>query len=545
MPPTDRLALRFRCRRGDGTVAVMYRVVIADAIGVEGREILETASDFEVVTPQGDMSSALADADGLLVRSATKVTAELLAAAPKLRVVGRAGIGTDNIDVAAATHAGVIVMNTPQANSLATAEQTFALMLAASRHTAQAHASMIRGEWERSQFSGVELGGKKIGIIGFGRIGRLVAERARAFGMEVLAYDPYVSELVARAEEVTLLDLDGLLAQSDYLTVHAPRSAETENMIDEQAIAGMKDGVIIVNAARGGLIDESALADALRSGKVRAAGIDVYAKEPPSESPLVGLPNVVHTPHLGASTAEAQRDVASQIAEQMIDALRGDDIRNAINLPFGAGPRFREAMPYMALADKMGALQFHLARGPVRRVELEVQGDMVEELARPIAAALLAGLLREHLAEGVNYVNAPVLAQQHGVAISEARGLASRDYANLVSCRVHWDEGSRDMAGVLFGGGEPRIVLVDDYHLDVQPTGRLLILLNKDVPGVIGTVGTTLGRFGVNIGEWRMGRAEPGTDALSFINIDNEPPSEALEALRAEAAVVTLLSLQL
>ncbi|MDH3540166.1 MAG: ACT domain-containing protein, partial [Acidimicrobiia bacterium] len=258
-----------------------------------------------------------------------------------------------------------------------------------------------------------------------------------------------------------------------------------------------------------------------------------------------GLPNVVHTPHLGASTAEAQRDVSAQISEQVLDALRGTDIRNPVNLPFEAGPDFATAMPYMALAEKLGVLQFHMAASPIRRVEIEVKGDVAERLTRPIAAALLAGLLRNHLAGDVNYVNAPLLAEQHGISVSQAKGVAAADYTNLVSCRAHWDDGSRIMAGVLFGGSAPRLVQVSNYHLDVDPSGLLLIMLNKDVPGVIGMVGTTLGRFGVNIGEWRLGRSQPGTEALSFINLDAEPPEEALEALRAETAIIKLLLLHL
>jgi D-3-phosphoglycerate dehydrogenase len=419
-------------------------------------------------------------------------------------------------------------------------------MLAAARHTAQAHRTMVEGRWERKKYAGTELNGKTLGVVGFGRIGRLVASRAKAFGMEVVAYDPYVSEEVARDEGVTLVNLGDLLATADFISLHVPAGPDTENLISAESIAGMKDGVVIINAARGTLIDEPALAEALQSGKVRAAGIDVYRDEPPgTDHPLIGLPNVVHTPHLGASTAEAQRDVSAQIAEQVLDALRGVDIRNPVNLPFDAGPDFAEAMPYMALAEKLGVLQFHMAPSPIRRVELEVKGDVVERLTRPIAAGLLAGILKGHLAGDVNYVNAPVLAQQHGISLSRAKGVAAADYTNLVSCRVHWEDGSRIMAGVIFGGSEPRLVQVSRYHLDVNPSGLLLIMLNKDVPGVIGMVGTTLGRFGVNIGEWRLGRNEPGTEALSFINLDSQPPPEAIEALQSEAAIVKLLLLEL
>ncbi|MBT8203601.1 MAG: phosphoglycerate dehydrogenase [Acidimicrobiia bacterium] len=528
----------------------MFRVLVSDDIGAHGIELLRRADDVQCDVETGlsseDLIAAIPGYQALIVRSGTTVTREILTAGNSLTVIGRAGMGVDNIDVTAATEQGVIVMNTPAANSVATAEQTMALMLATTRHTAAAHQTMAEGRWDRKRFAGTELQGKMLGIVGFGRIGRLVAARAGAFGMHVLAFDPYVSEEVAREAGVTLVNLDELFRDADYVTLHVPSSPDTDNIISEASIASMKDGVVIINAARGSLIDEEALAAALRSGKVRAAGIDVYRSEPPpADHPLIGLPNVVHTPHLGASTAEAQRDVSAQIAEQVIEALRGSDIRNAVNLPLDAGPDFASAMPYMALAEKLGVLQFHMAPSPVRRVELEVRGDTVERLARPIAAGLLAGLLRGHLAGDVNYVNAPVLAAQHGISVSQAKGVAAADYTNLVSCRVHWDDGSRIMAGVLFSGHEPRLVQVSSYHLDVDPSGLLLIMLNKDVPGVIGMVGTTLGRFGVNIAEWRLGRSEPGTEALSFINLDAEPPEEAIEALRSEAAIVKLLLLRL
>jgi D-3-phosphoglycerate dehydrogenase len=528
----------------------MFRILVSDDIGSHGIDILQAAGDAVCDVKTGlspdELLRVLGEYDALIVRSATKVTEAVLEAASNLKIIGRAGMGVDNIDVTAATQRGVIVMNTPSANSVATAEQTMALMLATTRHTAAAHQTVAEGRWEREKYAGNELSGKTLGIVGFGRIGRLVAARAQAFDMEVIAFDPYVSEEVAQDTGVTLVNLDDLYAKSDYITLHVPSSPNTDNMISADAIRRMKDGVVIVNAARGTLIEETDLADALASGKVRAAGIDVYRTEPPAANhPLIGLPNVVHTPHLGASTAEAQRDVSAQIAGQVLDALRGTDIRNPVNLPFEAGRDFATAMPYMALADKLGVLQFHMAASPIRRVELEVKGDVAERLTRPIAAALLAGLLRNHLAGDVNYVNAPVLAEEHGITVSQAKGVASADYTNLVSCRVHWDDGNRIMAGVLFGGSEPRLVQVSNYHLDVDPSGLLLIMLNKDVPGVIGMVGTTLGRFGVNIGEWRLGRNEPGTEALSFINLDAEPPDEALEALRSEAAIVKLLLLRL
>ena len=528
----------------------MQRILVSDDIGGHGIEVLDEAADFEHDVRTGlsadELTAIIGDYDALIVRSGTQVTHDVLEHAHRLRVIGRAGMGVDNVDVNAATQRGIIVMNTPAANSIATAEQALALMLAATRHTAAAHQSMAEGRWDRKLYAGTELSGKTLGIIGYGRIGRLVATRAQAFGMDVLAYDPYVSEEVARDTGITLVNLTDLLPAADYVSLHVPSTPDTENLINAESIAIMKDGVVIINAARGSLIDEAALAEALQSGKVRAAGIDVYRREPPNEDhPLIGMPNVVHTPHLGASTAEAQRDVSAQIAEQVLDALRGTDIRNAVNLPFDAGPDFAVAMPYMALAEKLGILQFHMAPAPIRRVEIEVKGDVVEKLTRPIAAGMLAGILRGPKGGDVNYVNAPVLAQDHGINVSRAKGVAAADYTNLVSCRVHWDDGSRIMAGVLFGGSEPRLVQVSSYHLDVNPTGLLLIMLNKDVPGVIGMVGSTLGRFGVNIGEWRLGRNEPGTEALSFINLDSEPPPGAIEALEAESAIVKLLLLEM
>lgn len=519
----------------------MFRILISDKLGQDGLNRLDEAQDatYEMKTglSKEELLATIPDYHALIVRSGTKVDADVLAAGTNLKVVGRAGIGVDNIDLRAATMHGIIVMNTPQANSIATAEQAMALMLSASRHTAQAHASLAQNEWKRSQFVGQQLYRKTLGIIGFGRIGRLVARRAQAFGMDVVAYDPFVSEEIGREMNVTLLDMEDLLAQADYISLHTALLPETTQMINAELIAQMKDGVIFINAARGKLVDEAALAEALQSGKVKAAGIDVFFQEPPQESPLIGLPNVVHAPHLGASTIEAQRDVATQIVDQVLDALRGSDFRNAINLPFHAGPDFATTRPYMDLAEKLGMLQANLAPGPIRRVEIDVRGDTSDELIRPIAAGLLKGLLERSISESVNYINAPVLAEENGITVSQTKGMGPGDYPNLISCRVYWQGGDRILAGVLFGSGEPRIVQVDSYQLEAKPEGHVLVLLNKDVPGVIGQVGTLLAAYEVNIGEWRMGRDKPGSEALSFINLDNEPPTAVLQALARIPAI--------
>lgn len=520
----------------------MFKILVADKLGQAGIERLEAAPDaqFDVKLKLSKeaLIGVIGEYDALIVRSDTQADAEVIAAGAHLKVIGRAGMGVDNIDVPAATARGITVMNTPAANSVATAELALGLMLAASRHIAHAHASVARGEWERSKFVGQQLYKKTLGVIGFGRIGRLVAERAKAFGMEVIAYDPYVSEEVGRELGVALVDLDDLLPQADYITLHTASTPETTNLLNADAFSQMKDGVIIVNAARGKLIDEEALVAALNSGKIKCAAVDVYRNEPPAGSPLINHPKVVHVPHLGASTVEAQRDVATQIVDQVLDALRGVDYRNAVNLPFRPGPDFPVSRPYLDLAEKLGRLQVLLADGPIRRLEIELAGDVLTDLVRPIAAALLKGVLTPQLGEGVNYINAPVLAHQQGLDIAQTKGLSSADYPNLISCHAYWDGGDRLLSGVIFGGSEPRIVQFDDYALEAKPAGVVLYLRNRDIPGVIGQVGTILAAYTVNIAEWRMGRSHPGGEALCFINLDSTPPTAVLDALARIPAIL-------
>jgi D-3-phosphoglycerate dehydrogenase len=519
----------------------MYRIIVTDKLGDAGLERLNQAEDIEydikLQLEKEELLATISEYDAIIVRSGTKVDADLIAAGTNLRVIGRAGIGVDNIDISAASARGIIVMNTPQANAVATAEQALALMLGVSRHTAVAHASLLAGEWRRSEFIGQQLYRKVLGIIGFGRIGRIVAKRALSLGMEILAFDPFVSEEIAKEHGVLLVDLDDLLSQADYITLHTTITPETREIINTGTIAKMKDGVILVNSARGGLINEAALAAALKNGKIAAAAIDVYSQEPPKDNPLIGLPNVLHTPHLGASTVEAQRDVATQIADQVLDALRGIDFRNTVNMPFHAGPDFATLAPHMLLAEKMGILQWVMAPAPIRKVELEVRGEMADRLIRPAAAALLKGLLERSVSDSVNYINAPVLAEENGLKISQTKGLNVVDYPNLISCRVHWQDGQRLLSGVLFGGSEPRLVQIDDYRIDVSPEGTILIMQSRDMPGVIGKIGSILAENEVNIGEWRMGRTSSGGEALSFISLDNEPSEETVAAIREVPAV--------
>lgn len=520
----------------------MFRILVAYKISEEGLRRLEEATDVAYDVRPGlskaELLAIVPEYDALIVGSDTAVDAELLAAGKRLKVVGRAGASVDNIDVESATLRGIIVMNTPGATSIALAEHTLALMLVASRGTAHAHAALLKGEWQRSQHVGTELFGKVLGIIGFGSVGRQVAQRAKAFGMDVIACDPFVSEEVGREQGVLLVDIDELLAQADYITLHTPMLEETQNVINAETIAQMKDGVTLINVSRGKLVEERALADALRSGKVRAAGVDVFQQEPPTpDNPLIGLPNVVHTPHLGAGTLEAQRVVAVKIVDQVLAAVRGTDFANSINMPFQAREDFGRIRPYLTLGEKLGALHAGLADQPIKRIEIEVKGDIVGELVRAIAAAILKGLLGKSVATPINYINAPLLADQHGITINQTTGINGLDYQNLVSCRAIWDEEERTLAGVLFGGSEPRLVQVDQYRLEARPEGVVLMMQNRDVPGVIGQVGTILAAYDVNIGEWRLGRDAPGGQALSFINLDSVPPPAVIDALGGITAV--------
>ena len=520
----------------------MYRILVSDKLGPAALNMLQeyddVAVDVKVGLTKDQLLKIIADYDGLIVRSGTQVTADVLAAAKQLRVVGRAGVGVDNIDVRAASMQGIVVMNTPGANSMATAELTMALMLAVCRNITQAHASLKSGEWRRGDFIGTQLYRKTLGVIGFGRVGKLVSERAKAFGMEVLVYDPMIMEETARELGVLLVELEDLLAESDYITLHTALVPTTAKLINADAISRMKDGATLINAARGKLVDEQALAEALKSGKLAAAAVDVYSTEPPgADHPLIDLPNVIHTPHLGASTVEAERDVGIQIVNQVVSALRGTDFSYAVNMPFDVEGDFGAIKPYLELAETLGRLHAGLADKPVKRIDIEVQGDIVGNLVRAIGAGMLKGILASSSDVPVNYINAPTLANERGITTNQTVGLNNLDYPNLVASRAIWEGGERLLAGVLFGGSEPRIVQIDEYRLEARPEGLVLVMQNLDVPGVIGQVGTLLASHGVNIGEWRLGRVRPGGEAMSFINLDTLPSDDTLRELANIQAV--------
>jgi D-3-phosphoglycerate dehydrogenase len=526
----------------------MYHILVLAPLSEEGLEVLRSAPDVQFDAgrwKRADLLTRIDRYDALIVRSGAIVDQELIERAAHLKVIGRGGAGLDGIDIAAATARGVMVMNTPQANNLAMAEHTLALMLALCRQLPPADAAVRRGEWDRTRFPGVQLYGKTLGLVGFGVIGRLVAARALAFGMEVLAYDPYIDDDIARQLHVTVTTLDDLLTRSDFVSLHTALTPDTRRMIGAPELGRLRDGARLVNCASSELLDEGALLQALTSGRLAGAALDGLVMES-DDHPLFGLPNVIVTPRLGPNTVEAQRDVSTQIAQQVLDALRDVDYRNVVNVPFIAGTNFTQARPYLELAEQIGALQSQLVGGRVRSVEIEVKGEGMSDLVKPVAVALLKGLLSHLLIETVNYINAPALAAERGIAVAQTRGLDTPDYPNLISCRVSWDGGGQHVvAGTMFGGTETRIVQLDHFRMDARPQGLVLIMLSRDVPGVIGKVGTLLYEYGVNIGEWRLGRDRPGGTALSFVNLDEAISEAGLAALRALPEVMEVRAVRL
>ena len=513
-----------------------YRLLITDDLSPDAVALLDAQEDVEYDVVHGPSSDELAQRiggyDGLVVRSTANVTGDVVAAGDRLKVIGRAGVGVDNIDLRSASERGVIVMNTPGANTVAAAEHTMALLLAMCRNIPQAVASLRAGKWDRDQYRGIELRSKTLGIIGLGRVGRRVARRSRAFGMEVICFDPYLSDERAHEMHVERVDLDELLERSDFITLHAALTPKTRGIIGRDALAKVKPGVRIVNAARGGLIDEVALAEALESGRVAGAGLDVLVDEPPdSANPLLHIENVLITPHLASRTEEAQREVGVRIVNQVIDALRGTDFRNAVNMPVVDRHVQRELQPYLSMAERLGRLQAQLAEDAITKVEVAVEGEVIDNQIKPLTVAILKGILEPVPAGSVNFVNAPHVAMERGMVVAQTTGLHTTDYPNIISCRVEWDGGRRSAAASLFSHDEPRIVDVDGLRIDVIPEGIILVTVSHDQPGFIGRVGTMLGELGINIATWRTGRSAPGGRAVSFISVDSDVPDEVIAEL--------------
>jgi len=513
-----------------------FRVLISDSLSKEAVDILQKEKEFKVdvntkLTPE-ELKNIIKDYDALLVRSATKVTADIINAADKLKIVGRAGVGLDNVDVEAASKKGIIVVNTPGGNTISTAEHTFSMMMALSRTIPQADLSMKKGEWERKKFMGVELYGKTLGIVGLGRIGTEVAKRAIAFGMTVVAYDPYLSTEKAKALGIENVDLKALFARSDYITVHTPLTDETRHMISDKEFAIMKKGVRVMNCARGGIIDEESLVRAIESGKVAGAAFDVYENEPPKGSKLIGLDKVVLTPHLGASTEEAQTNVAIEVANTVRDALLNRGVKNAVNAPCVDAEIYKVIEPYLKLAEKMGSIQAQLVEGQIKKVKIRYVGDLLKYDLSPFTVSIMKGILTPILQDTINYVNALVISKERGINVIETKTAEVQDFANLILVEIETEKMTSSLMGTLFTKVDPRIVKLNEFYVDSVPEGYMLFIQNNDVPGIIGQIGTILGKNKVNIAGMSFGRDEKGGRAVSILNIDSDVPKPVLEEMR-------------
>jgi D-3-phosphoglycerate dehydrogenase len=512
----------------------MPKVLIADSLSPKAVEIFEE-NGVEVEVAVGlkpeELITRIAEFDGLALRSTTKVTAEVLAAAARLKVVGRAGIGIDNIDLDAATAHGVVVMNTPDGNSITTAEHTIALIFALARKIPAADRSTQAGKWEKSRFMGVELTGKKLGVIGCGNVGSIVASRALGLQMRVVAFDPFLAPERAHDLGIEKVELDVLLRSSDFITLHVPMTDQTRGIIDQAALAKTKPGVRIVNCARGGLVVEEDLKEALLSGQVAGAALDVFSQEPARENALFGLENVIATPHLGASTAEAQEKVALQVAEQMSSYLCHGSISNALNMPSLTAEEADRLAPYMKLAEQLGSFAGQLTRSGLEKVKIDYEGDVAQLNNRPLTQIALAGLLRPML-DSVNIVNAPVMARQRDIEVASVRHERDCDYQTLIRVTVVTERGSRSVAGTLFGGSKPRLVEIKGIPIEAELSPHMLYITNEDKPGFIGALGSILGDAGVNIATFHLGRDEPGGAALALIELDEAIDPEVLDALR-------------
>ncbi|WP_213982249.1 phosphoglycerate dehydrogenase [Sphingomonas sp. dw_22] len=523
----------------------MPKVLISDKMDPKAAEIFRArgveVDEITGKTPE-ELKAIIGQYDGLAIRSSTKVTKEILEAATNLKVVGRAGIGVDNVDIPSASAKGVVVMNTPFGNSITTAEHAIALMFALARQLPEADASTQAGKWEKNRFMGVELTAKTLGLIGAGNIGSIVADRALGLKMKVIAYDPFLTPERALEMGVEKMSLDDLLLRADFITLHTPLTDQTRNILSAENLAKTKKGVRIINCARGGLIDEAALKAGLESGHIAGAALDVFVTEPARESPLFGTPNFISTPHLGASTSEAQVNVAIQVAEQMADFLVSGGVTNALNMPSLSAEEAPRLKPYMALAEKLGSLVGQLSHGALDNISIEVEGAAAELNQKPITGAVLAGLMRVH-SDTVNMVNAPFLARERGLDVREVRHEREGDYHTLVRVTVGTEAGDRSVAGTLFGNSAPRLVELFGIKVEADLAGPMLYIVNEDAPGFIGRLGSTLGEASVNIGTFHLGRRSAGGEAVLLLSLDEEVSPDLIAKVRALPGVKTAMAL--
>lgn len=529
------------------------KVLVSDNLAPVGAQILRDAGlevDIKTGMSPEELKKEIAQYDGLVIRSATKVTAEIIEAAEKLKVVGRAGIGLDNVDVPAASKRGIVVMNAPDGNATTAAEHALAMMMALTRNIPQATARLKAGGWDKKKFQGREVTGKTLGIIGIGRIGAIVANRAQGLHMKVIAYDPHMPKDLVDKLGVELVSFDDLCKRADYISVHVPLTKETRKLVSADAFRMMKKDAMFIDCARGGVVDEEALYEALRNKEIAGAALDVFEKEPTSleTTPLLGLDNFICTPHLGASTAEAQENVAVTIAEQMADYLLNNTVVNAVNVPSVSAEVLSKVRPYVSLAEMLGSFHMQIAKGSVEEVNIEFIGDLASMVTTPITVAFLKGLFTPILKDAVNFVNAPMIAKERGIRVTESKTAESDDFTNLLSIKVKTSEDENVLAGTVFGKKEPRLVRLNTFRLEALPDGPMLFVQNLDVPGVIGALGVTLGKEGVNISRMTVGREEGNGDHtrnIILLNTDSLVSKEQLEKVKKLENITSAMVLDL
>ena len=527
----------------------MKRVLVSDSMAPEVAEILGNAPGIKVdvktgMKPEG-LKAIIKDYDALIVRSATKVTAEIIEGGAKLSAIGRAGAGVDNIDITAASKRGIVVMNTPGGNTITTGEHAIAMMVSLARKIPQATASMKAGLWEKTKFMGNEYCNKTLGVIGLGRVGAVVADRAIGLKMNVIAHDPFISPEVAEKMGVKMVSMDELYANSDFITVHSPLAKETRNLVNEASFAKMKNGVFLIHCARGGIVNEKALYNALQSGKVAGAAIDVFEEEPTKNMELIGLDNVICTPHLGASTDEAQTNVAIAIAHQIAAYFATGEIKGAVNFPSVSADVMAMIRPYLDLAEKLGTFQTQLLTGAIQEVTIEYSGEILNHNVAPITISLIKGILDPILTETVNYINAPVIARERGIKIVEVKSTETKDYTNMSALTVKTSKEFSQTAGAVFGKKDLRIVRVNEFSVEIIPEGYMLAVSNDDMPGVIGNLGTTLGDNKVNIARLHLSRDAQAKKALVVLNTDSPVASDVLDKLRKLPHVVSVTPIKM
>lgn len=525
------------------------KILVSDPLHQKGIQVLEEASGFEVevntsLTPE-ELVGVIKTYHGLVIRSSTKVTEEVIEAADQLKVIGRAGIGLDNVDIGAASKRGVVVMNTPDGNVITTAEHAVAMLMALSRNIPQATASMRAHKWEKKLFRGKELFNKTLGVIGIGRIGRIVADRARGMKMNIIAYDPYIPPDSIEKMGVESVSLEELLARSDCITVHTPITPETRNLINKECFDRMKKGVLLVNCARGGIVNEKDLCQALQEGTVAGAALDVFEKEPPEDNPLLDLDNVIATPHLGASTDEAQENVSVAVANQIVDYLKTGTVRNAVNVPSVDGELLLRIRPYLTLAEKLGSLLSQITKGGILEVAVDYIGELAKYDTVPLTVSLTKGVLAPIVGDEVNFVNAPVLAKERDIKISESKRSEAEDFTSLITVRLKTTEHENTVAGTTFGKQDPRLVRINDFRLEAPLEGHLLLIYNIDKPGTIGAIGSCLGQHRINIATMDVGQVMEQGQAIIIMRTDTVVPPEVQKELLGLANVMFVQKLEL